>query len=208
MNKLLLVAVALLFISGCAGKFEYIPTSKTYNIDNFKIIDKPKAAVWKEIIPSLGQSFFVINNIDADSGLINISYSGDPENYLDCGIINSYVKNARGERTYRFPASKGYQQYETFHKGQNLIFIERKMDLDGRINLIVQDISDNKTKITANVRYLVTKNIDAADTQGRTKHWNDSISFNSGGSAAFPGQQLTTCYPTGRLEQEILNMVE
>src|SRR5262245_7244989 len=109
-NTLLTVAI---FVSGCAGKVEYIrPSPLSSTPMNYKIIDKSKEATWNGSVPELGKRFFVINNLDKSSGLINVSYSGDPEKHVDCGRIKSYVMNARGERTYDFAGAKEQQSYE------------------------------------------------------------------------------------------------
>ena len=71
---ILLVAVSL--VAGCAGKLDYVrPTTPAAASTNYKIIDKPREAVWNASVPELGKQFFVINNLDKSSGLINISYS-------------------------------------------------------------------------------------------------------------------------------------
>ena len=62
-----------------------------YNVSNTITVNKSKEEVWKELIPQIGKNFFVINNLDKESGIINISYSGDPERYIDCGEIYSYL---------------------------------------------------------------------------------------------------------------------
>ncbi|EJE4708367.1 hypothetical protein ASV39_001573 [Vibrio parahaemolyticus] len=202
MKKCIIASCIGLLLSGCAGKVDYTQPTNTYKTNNSVTVNMPRSAVWKNMIPSLGGTFFVINNLDKDSGFINISYSGDPEKYIDCGVIDSYVMNARGERNYNFPAASSYQEYETMENG-NLLFIKRKMNLEGRANIIVQDISSDSTLVTVNTRYVVTKDIAFSNPQGQSHHMNDSISFNTNGSASFP--QQTTCYATGALEKELLS---
>ena len=74
-----IIAVLILTIlAGCAGKFEYTRPTSLPTLNNSVVINKSKDEVWKQIIPMLGKQFFVINNLDKDSGIINISYSGDP----------------------------------------------------------------------------------------------------------------------------------
>ncbi|MFZ0050306.1 MAG: hypothetical protein WAK96_00895, partial [Desulfobaccales bacterium] len=99
-SRLGLAVTMILILSGCAGKLDYAAPSPTSTINNSIIVDKSKDEVWKTIVPALGKKFFVINNLDKESGIINVSYKGDPEQYVDCGRITSYVANARGERTY------------------------------------------------------------------------------------------------------------
>jgi len=106
---ILAAAISWLLV-GCAGDFKYTRPASKPTLSNSVLVKKSKDEVWKEIVPALGRKFFVINNLDRDSGIINISYTGDPERYVDCGRICSYVKNLRGERVYDFPASKGYAE--------------------------------------------------------------------------------------------------
>lgn len=206
MKKMLIGLSISVLIGGCAGKFNYKPPQPAVKIQNSLTVDKTKADIWKKIILSLGSSFFVINNLDKDSGFINISYSGDPEKYVDCGIINSYVKNARGERHYIFPASTKYKEYETMING-NLVFYKRKMNLEGRINIIVQEVSDKQSLVSVNTKYVLTKELFVSNTQNQSQHLNDSISFNTNGSSTFPNGG-TTCYATGKLEDEMLEIVK
>jgi len=202
----MILALSLFLIAGCAGKVEYTPPASSYKVSNTLIVNKPKNDVWKQVITALGGSFFVINNMDKESGFLNVSYSGDPENYVDCGQLYSYVKNARGEREYRFSGSKSYVQYETFEKGQQLMFINRKMDLDGRVNIVISDIDKDTTSISVNTKYIVTKIIDMRAPNGASGHMNDSISFTTNGRAQFPNVE-TACAATGVLETDILNML-
>jgi len=201
---------------GCAGgQMGYKPPSQ-YAQTNIKTIDKPIDEVWKTAVPNLGKQFFVINNIDKSSGLINVSYNGSPEKYIDCGQISSHVQNLRGTRDYNFSGSKEYQEYEvmTDGVGGELWFVKRKMSLEGRINLIFEATTKNQTRITANTRYVVTKDIQqfspgrsAAGMNGSTVNFHDSISFNSGNGATFSGNTPTECKATGVLEKEILELI-
>ena len=210
MRALFIVLLAVVVI-GCAGKFEYVRPTITSSVINSKTIEKPRDTVWNASVPELGKQFFVINSLDKSSGFINLSYGGDPENFIDCGRIISYVKNARGERTYEFPGSRGQQTYEVMRSG-SLFFIERKMSLEGRVNLVFEEIGPNSTKVTANTRYVITRQITVRQAgnnlpQSRT----DTISFNSGSSSSFPANvdgQATQCVSTGNLERDILSLVK
>jgi hypothetical protein len=204
--------VTVLLIAGCAGKLDYVrPTTPPTASVNYKIIDKPRDAVWNASVPELGKQFFVINNLDKSSGLINISYSGDPEKYIDCGRVTSYVKNARGERTYDFAGAKAQQTYEVMNEN-GLFFIDRKMSLDGRVNLVFEELSPNQTKVTANTRYVVQRRQTVRSAANNfPKSASDSISFNSGGSSSFAANadgRATECVATGSLEREVLSAIK
>lgn len=209
MIRILVPAAMAVALVGCAGKVDYIKPSALANAENSKVINKPRQVVWDAAVPQLGKEFFVINNLDRSSGLINISYAGDPEKYIDCGRIVSYVKNARGERTYDFPAAKQQMNYEIMTT--NLFFLNRQMNLEGRVNLIFEEVSPDQTRISANTRYVVKRDRTVRDVRDRSETQSDSIGFNTNASASFPagGSNLeaTTCQPTGALEREILSNI-
>lgn len=213
MRKLILTSLLLsFFVAGCAGRMEYRPPNCVTPQSNSVEVNKSKEEVWKIIVPALGKNFFVINNLDKESGLINISYSGNPEKYVDCGYIESYVKNARGERTYCFPASSAQQTYEVMDMNQagGLFVIDRKMNLEGRMNLIIEEIAPNKTLVTANMKYILTKSATVRNVQNVSRSFSDTISFNSNQSASFPGNGpriSTLCQANGMFEQEILSLI-
>ncbi|WZB71892.1 hypothetical protein WJ968_09260 [Achromobacter xylosoxidans] len=67
------------------------------------MVDKPIDEVWTKAVPAIGKQFFVINNLDKSSGLMNLSYSGSPEQYVDCGHLNLQDQKASGVQTQSFP---------------------------------------------------------------------------------------------------------
>jgi hypothetical protein len=201
---------AALILGGCAGQQSYVrPASSMQPGSNMVLIPKSRDVVWNAAVPALSKQFFVINNLDKSSGLINVSYTGDPEKYVDCGRVTSYVKNARGERTYEFAGAAAQQTYEIMEPG-GLFFIDRRMSLEGRVNLIFEEVSPTETRVTANTRYVVQRQRNVRDVQNRTQSLNDSVSFNTGSTATFPSPgtaQGTECGAKGSLEQEILAAV-
>lgn len=204
-----LVAVAL---AGCAGKVDYFkPGAVTATSGNSKTLNKSKDDVWKTAVPELGKQFFVINNIDKDSGLIDISYSGDPEKYVDCGRVVSFVKNAHGERIYDFAGSKASQQYEIM-VSPHLFNIARQMNLDGRMNLVFEEVEQGKTRVSANTRYVVERKFVVVPiSNGIPQSMADSVSFNTGTRGAFQltrDGEGTECIATGTLEQEVLSLIK
>jgi len=207
------IAVMTAALGGCAGHMDYArPTTHAEAGSNVVVISKSRDAVWASAVPELSKRFFVVNNLDKASGFINLSYSGDPEKYVDCGRVTSFVKNARGERTYEFAGSTAQKSYEVLNPG-GLFFIDRRMSLEGRVNLVFEEVSPTETRVTANTHYVVTRHSTArAASNNNTGSSTDTIAFNSGSSAAFPigaGQTVATeCTPTGVLEQDILSAMK
>jgi hypothetical protein len=191
---------------GCVGgRYVYTPPMTQAKISNSVTVDEPKEQIWKRAIVALSSSFYVINNLDKESGLINLSYSGNPEKCIDCGEIDSYVKNLAGERRYKFPASTEYKEYELM-QGTTLYGFKRKMDLEGRINIVIQEISETQSLVSVNIKYIVTKNNLIYDMQGRSENSSETITFNTNGHETF-NQSKTVCYATTYLEKEIFEIL-
>jgi hypothetical protein len=211
--KIIASLLAIAFISGCAGKFSEVRlNTATSPSANYRVIDKPREVVWDASVPELGKQFFVVNNLDKSSGLIGISYSGNPEKFIDCGNITSYVKNTQGERTYDFPGARAQETYEIMNGGV-LFHIERKMSVESRVNLVFEEINPNQTKVTAKTFYVVQKNVTVRRADNNfSQSWSDSISFKTGGSSPLPNDgnsaAATVCMANGELEREILSAIK
>lgn len=195
-----IAALAAYLLSGCiTGRIDVVPPKPVELGDHSVVVNRTRSDVWAVAIPRLGKAFFVINNLDQSSGLINVSYSGDPERHIDGGTITSMVENARGPRTYTFPASRARQAYEQYANGA-LVGIDRRMSLEGRINIILEELQKEQTRVTVNVRYILTKTIMA---QGGTN--TETISFDSGKKGQFiVGGREFDYWPTGTLESDVL----
>ena len=194
---------------GCAGKVEFTRPNIVTIPDNVKTVNRSRDQVWNAAIPALGKQFFVINNLDKSSGLVNVSYTGAPENYIDCGHYTSYVKNAQGERTYSFPGASANQTYEIMDPQQGLFKIHRRLEVEGRVNLVFEQLGPLETRVSANTRYVITRKV-VIQHNNQTSNSTDSISFNSRGGASFPAAgngQSTQCLSNGVLEADILKLI-
>ena len=196
------VLFGLLFWAGCAGDFVYVRPVHLDAPEPSVAVGKSKAEVWQQIVPMLEDRAFVIDVVDKDAGVIILSYTGDPQGYVDCGHITSYVKNLRGERTYHFPAAIASTEYE-FMQWNGLRVITREMSLEGRINVTVAETGAGQTQVSARARYAVTRNLTIRDTQGRSEATSHVIHFTSSQDGAFPGTGI--CRATGLLEAEVLS---
>lgn len=202
-TRMLALAV---FVLGCAsGGATYTPPVSIPMQSNTVTIQRSRSDLWRALVPAIGRTFFVINNLDQSSGLINVSFSGNPEAYLDCGRIVSRVKYGNEERTYDFPASRAEQRYAMV-MGTGARAVDRTLALEGRVNVILEEVSGTVTRVTVNVRYVLTRHIRVEGPPATDSM--DSISFTSGGRASFAGADVgTTCQATGTLEKELLALV-
>jgi uncharacterized protein YodC (DUF2158 family) len=149
---------------------------------NSVLINKPFDQAWAEAIPALGRSFYVINNVAKDSGLINLTYSGNPQGMVNC-------------QWYNFSPS-GPMALE----GRMNIVFQKITDEDTRVTvnvryqLTVSQVFEQPTGLFDSQEVTQT-----ANTQFNT---NQVGAFDPGSVAA--GSQ---CVATGDLERQIIQLV-
>jgi hypothetical protein len=90
-----------IFITGCAtqGVSTYKYTDNApIQINNELVVSKPQSQVWDILVKELSKSFYVINNIDKESRIINVSFSSNaPSEYVDCG--KTHRTYTQGDKT-------------------------------------------------------------------------------------------------------------
>jgi hypothetical protein len=68
-----------------------------------------------------------------------------------------------------------------------LYFVDRRMALDGRINVIAEELEQSKTRVTVNTRYIVTRTQQARRADGQVMGTlTHTTSFDAGGSTCMP----------------------
>ena len=73
--KKTLTLILILILGGCAtSSINYTPPEIT-KIDNQVTIDEDFEIVWDRLVKNLASDFFVINNIEKSSRIINVSFS-------------------------------------------------------------------------------------------------------------------------------------
>jgi hypothetical protein len=147
-------------LSGCAGTFAYAPPLPPPEAEGALVLRESKERVWKRLVPALGKRFFAVNAMDKDSGFVNLSYRGDPAAYADCGEIRSRVRNLAGEREYRFNSAKEKASFEIMGD-KGLERLELRNELEGRVNLLVEETAKDETRVSAHAVYVLRRRIDA-----------------------------------------------
>jgi hypothetical protein len=130
-------------------------------VANEAVVRLPFSDTWDLLIGQLAKSFFVINNVEKVSRIINVSFSTDkPEEYVDCGTTERTFQYAKESQTYTYPVA-GSSSFKTAGKWgpyENLPsigYFHRKTSLEGRIIVYVAP-KDNDTIVTVNTRYILS----------------------------------------------------
>ena len=207
MKKILSNFAVIALLSSCAVEKEklkenvgkYVPP----NIDdsNFKnsiVTEKNFDETWISLIDFVSDSFFKIENLEKDSGLLTLSFgSNDAANFIDCGDF---------EYTLFFTGEEFKGSYIDYAKSGLLAVLEAKM------NINIQKIDNESTKISINTNYTYS-------TQHALGYYdpklNQTYSFESGGYQTIDvinpikGSIPTrTCKSTNFAETAIFNTIK
>jgi len=176
-----------------------------------KQVPRSKDVVWNDAVAALGQRFFVINNMDKASGLINVSYSGDPTRFVDCGRFT--VENTGpGAKTQTIDGAAADAVYEVMvprppYGIRGPVLVRRQMSLEGRVNVIFEAVDAESTRVTTATRYVLTRRISPSNAAPHS----DNAAFNGNEKGYFPQlgtSQRLECVATGTLEDSILSVIK
>ncbi len=193
------ILTTCLIVAGCGGGITSIeresvrynpPAGSTRGISVVSVSADPEN-VNQVIENSLTLAGFDVQD-RPESDLIVATFQGPPERYLDCGTvgIGSSTDEPAAQRILTVGA-----------KEPSDVQLERTLDLYARTTIELEGTS-YQTTIDPDVDYVVVKNVDAFDGNGRIVSRNpEVISFSSGESGTF--SIGTTCKSNGRLEESI-----
>jgi hypothetical protein len=230
MKSKFVVMAIMFFVSGCAATqgintVKYDPPTPA-KVKNEVVIVKPYAAVWDKLVKELSKSFYVINNIDKESRIINISFhSNQPAEYADCGKTHrTYTQGDLKEvfdydvaGTSEFKAATPLQPDKNF---SYYVLVRREPTLEVRANIYIapSENDKNSTVVTVNARYVFTAR---AKGQVFAQHFLGNIvsyermpeeasiiSFNTNAPGSINGTgEKVMCCSKGKLEEEIIGMI-
>lgn len=229
-RRLICAASVAVFMFGCAtsgrSNFSYVPPSTRVGPPTSEtLVHESFDAVWDRLVGRLATGFFVINNIDKASRLINVSYSSDaPGDFVDCGQSTRQFsfKDESQTYTYQVADSSTFKTAATWGPMRNLPLvgqISRRTSVEGRINLYVAPVSQAATKVTANVKYVLKVTVGGFSTaynafgvvvnQVPIPQSTNDISFSTAeaGSKEWgtpPNADTVVCRTTGKLEESLL----
>lgn len=138
---------------------------------------------------------------DEEGEALVVTYSGDAQDFINCGYILTTVADAEPSRT---DATTSEALFEVPASQRGLVIRkERKLRVDARATVRLVSYVGEKRFAVARSTYIVSKVVEAKsdddEVLGRTV---DVISFETGASAKF--QIGTECQSTGTLELSLL----
>ena len=207
MIKFLSSLVVTILLLSCAVEKEkltenvgkYVPPNiDDTNFKNSVITNKNFDETWTSVIDFVNDSFFKIEKLEKNSGLLTLSFgSREPENFIDCGDF---------EYTLFFTGEEFKGSYIDYAKSGLLAVLEAKM------NINIQKIDNETTKVSINANYKFS-------TQHALGYYdpelNQTYSFGTGGyqtinvinpiSGSIPTR---TCKSTNFAENAIFDVIK
>ena len=170
-------------------------------------------SAWQHLVESLTKSFFVINNIEKASGLINVSFTSDtPEKWVTGGRIKRMMNDQYIGDYY--PARGGTLEYDERWKGVLTRNYTQKIHLSGTSNIYLKE-DGNVCILFVNTQYVLTINISGTyihySSLGRSKEtgyldpFSSTIAFNTHESTK--DEHGITWQSTGLFEDTILSFL-
>lgn len=169
-----LAFAGLVFLASCATpgvSNHQVSPPEPKTVDNERVINEPFDVVWDRLVRGLSRSFYVINNIEKQSRIINVSFSSDhPEYFIDCGrSVRTYHREVRGEqidRTYEYQIAASSRflvagtwlfvdRYGISQEFPETTDYTRTTALEGRVNIYVAPRSAQQTDVAVNARYVL-----------------------------------------------------
>ena len=228
--RLLPPAIVAVGLAACAPvgtqTFSTTPAPQ-YQIENEQTVSAPSDATWDRLVRQLSKGFYVINNIDKASRLINFSFSSDaPQDYVDCGTTHRTFDKGDEHEKYDYQVAQS-AAFKMGEKRGNLIytwFLNRTTSLEGRANVYVAPKDSASTTVSVNVRYILTVNVTGSyqtesliGVQGASGPMTNPQSVTASFSTTEPhstnigtpdNPQYVTCASRGTLEREILSFAK
>ncbi len=148
MKKFLSSLILTILLSSCAVEKKkltenvgiYVPPNiNDTNFKNSLITNKNFEETWTSVIDFVNNSFFKIENLEKDSGLLTLSFgSKEAEKFIDCGDF---------EYTLFFTGEEFKGSYIDYAKSGLLAVLKAKM------NINIQKIDNESTKLSINTNY-------------------------------------------------------
>jgi hypothetical protein len=192
------VILLLAGVMACAAperpELDYVPPSGQPAPTRSAFVRQQPWLVWGNILDHLQQQGASVSAADELAGTIMVSYSGDPEPYVDCGWIVTY----EDDEFERVPAARSEASFLRRREG-DVVALERDLSLDARMTVQVEPSGEDAV-VRADSTYVLTKTI---ESEGHQPLHAETIRLGSGQSDAFTSG--TRCQPNGELERLVFD---
>jgi|GEM_PF-2273283 len=198
------LCMAIVFISSCAiysANVTYLKPEQDFDENNYSVVlDKTFDEVWSKLIEYSASTFFSIENYEKASGLITLNFGvSTPSDFITGGFWEVNWKN-------------NYTGEKSSFTGDYVDYLVKRYNakLSGKMNIVVLNIAENKTKVIVKARYIFTSDdsysadeIYSFDTGNSCTH----TSYTPYNKEQDADKSRTIC-PTYKAENAIINALK
>lgn len=207
MRYLAPVLILPLVLAGCETSK---PISMSYlgpvrqKIQSSATVKEPFDVVWNRLIEKLAGDFFVMNNADKASRIINLSFKANPAiRFVDCGTTKRIFVDKNGNEavtTYETASNARY----SVNQGSKVYTNDRKTALSGRADIVVKAEGD-QTTVSVTAKYTFTTTYEVFNEKGKPIGIKKSTAPARFTTASSYFGDVITCRSNGSVEKRILS---
>ncbi len=185
-RDVLCASICCVAVSGCVPQFT--PPTATKKSDDMTVVVKGDyKEVWQVLIDYVGGTYFMIDNVQKDSGIISLTFgASDEERFIDCGKVKFHNMAYDLDGPFVTEVKKGPSTRR----------------LEGKTNIIVREIEPGKIRVKAKSRYVYQYS-----EVGVPQVWTWAFDTDTTSTQAF-GQSSVTCQATGAAERAIMESIK
>lgn len=207
-----IILASVIWLAGCAGNQLGIESGKRPELSYTAPVNPPATPiafnlngsveqVVARLVRALAGPRFGITHVDERKGLITAVYRADPEEFVDCGLLD--VRPATGEPVQAAAAGRRLQYQVPVSSGHHAV-VDRNIQLAGRMLVDVKPDVAGQSKVTISGDYVVTRTLRLSGKLGDpTETRRQFIDFGSGQVGQDEAGKLK-CQSNGELESYLL----
>ena len=136
-NRFLSLLILSSVLSGCSVNYQH-PIVAIGEPGSTRVIEMSFDETWQKLISNLDRTVFTIDTSKKDSGFLTLLFSPDqPSEFIDGGKLYEHLMDPVN--------NENYVEYMTRYHGGSLA---------GTMNVVVTEVSNNKTRITLETLYV------------------------------------------------------
>ena len=180
------------------NSFVYRPPERTASGPRTHYVEAPPEWVLDRMAENLKREGFSVAPRDAGDRRLIALYSGDPREFVDCGVVEMLVDGRRERPPKEYSANRPETRTYRMVDGKRIGLL-REVRLDARLAVEVE-AQGKGTRVTADAIYVLTKTISRVFKGGQPGEALDHemMSFTSAEIGRF--RKGTSCIATGKLE--------
>ncbi len=205
MRPILGIVVLALPLAACnVNRFNYTPPEQLEALpSNTRVVDASFDDAWSALISTVGHSFFSIDAFEKDSGLMTLTFNTSPfSTAVDGGQCSMKFSDA-GAAFWR-----GHATTKQSFDGNYADFIESFLSgvFQGKCNHVVQEVSENQSRITVNTRFDVLGT--TTDRDSRKMRWTWSSGERAQQFGGVSNNEPRIMQSTNYVEAKILDAID